>query len=249
MTNNRPMNQFEWSKLYFRNADPKLPTRVMAVLATYANFDSLECFPSLNQLEKDTGLNRTTIIRQINKNVDAGWLEKVNRGNSSGWCTTYKLTTPRSCTDAPTSRIPSCTDATRVVAQTPPPSRVRAQGSCTDATPTTHRTTHGSTQRSMKRTTDPKGSTAADQKTSAAVSTHRAVASAAASATAPAPVAIEGKGEANYSFDPFSSPVGKSSHPSVASVSAKASTSATDDPGSVDDPFSTAFVPGHLRSM
>ncbi|AQT81373.1 hypothetical protein B1R94_22150 [Mycolicibacterium litorale] len=91
-----PKDIFEWSRAYFRNGDRALnETRgTMAALMTYANGD-LVCFPSQRRLAEDTGVHHDTVGRHLKKNIEAGWLVVVERGNSFKNTTTYRLSTPR----------------------------------------------------------------------------------------------------------------------------------------------------------
>lgn len=90
------MNAFEWSRLYFRNPDTSLrQTRsTMAALQTYADFNDLTCYPSQRTLADITGSSVETVRRHIKRNVDAGWLVVVERGNSYKRSSRYRLSVP-----------------------------------------------------------------------------------------------------------------------------------------------------------
>ncbi|WP_083888985.1 helix-turn-helix domain-containing protein [Gordonia sp. KTR9] len=96
MTAGVRVNAFEWSRLYFRNPDTSLrQTRsTMAALQTYADFKDLTCYPSQSTLAEITGSSVETVRRHIKKNVDAGWLVVVERGNSYKRSSLYRLSVP-----------------------------------------------------------------------------------------------------------------------------------------------------------
>src|SRR5262245_38495838 len=109
-----PTTAFEWSKRYFRNEDRSLSETkaTMAALMTYADFHTLTCFPSQKTLAGITGLSIDSVRRHINKNIDAGWLQKLKQGNSYKSATEYLLTVPTPSTDAQSASVPPGTDAT-----------------------------------------------------------------------------------------------------------------------------------------
>lgn len=143
------MNAFEWSRLYFRNPDISLrQTRsTMAALQTYANFQDLTCYPSQKTLANITGSSVETVRRHIKKNVDAGWLVVVERGNSYKRSSLYRLAVPAGY------QPPS---GTRGVVE--PPSQMRTttltpEGSTPlrDDRLSTHTTTQGTTHKGSSR--------------------------------------------------------------------------------------------------
>lgn len=160
------MNAFEWSRLYFRSADRSLheTKATMAALMTYADFDTLTCYPSQRTLAENTGTSVDTVGRHIRKNVDAGWLRKVKQGNSYKQSTEYLLCVPTPRTDAGSST--SGTNQLPAGMQGVPPARVKSTPR-TDAGSTPRRdavlTTHESTQEppiggSKENHSDPRGS-------------------------------------------------------------------------------------------
>lgn len=144
------MNAFEWSKAYFQNEDRSLheTKATMAALMTYANFDTLECFPSQRTLARVTGTHVDTVRRHIRKNVDAGWLKVVEPGSSYKKPNRYRLTVPTPRTAAGSS---SRTDIHQ------PPARQRGvKPTPRTGTGSTPRTDAGSTPRMDARLTTKK---------------------------------------------------------------------------------------------
>lgn len=84
-----------WDQAYNRNGDPKLQRSVVNVIRTYVNSDSLVGWVKAETLAEATGLQIRGVRKQIAANVEAGWLEVVKSGNSSGLANTYRLTYPK----------------------------------------------------------------------------------------------------------------------------------------------------------
>lgn len=83
-----------WDQAYNRNGVKNLPREVVNVIRTYVNNTTLEGWVTQDTLMADTGLSLRQVQRQIKQNEDAGWLKRVERGNSAGWANRYRLTTP-----------------------------------------------------------------------------------------------------------------------------------------------------------
>lgn len=91
-----PKNAFEWSKAYFQNQDRRLhqSRSVMAALMTYADFNTLQCWPSQETLAKVTGLSVDSVRRHLRLNVELGWLKVLRKGVAVGSPTLYQLVIP-----------------------------------------------------------------------------------------------------------------------------------------------------------
>ncbi len=142
----------QWDQAYNRNG-LKINRTVMNVLRTYANNTTLRVEKiSIARLEEATGLSRRGIIKQIQENIDAGWLSKPSRGNSGGSTNTYQLTYGRTSEslkvvnysahyDSPSElqfTTPSELECTTLVNYSAPRSEL-------ECTPTTHITTQKET--------------------------------------------------------------------------------------------------------
>lgn len=89
------------------------------------------------KLAEFTGLSVRAVRRQIAANVKAGWLEVVERGNSSGWANTYRLTYPKG--DTYVTLPPSAKGDTNVTLDLEG-CHIRPGKGDTDVTPTSPRT-------------------------------------------------------------------------------------------------------------
>ncbi|MEV4635251.1 hypothetical protein AB0J79_18660 [Rhodococcus coprophilus] len=100
-----------WDQAYNRNRDGKLPRTVVNAIRTYMNNHTLTGWVKAETLMRDTGLKERAVREQISRNVAAGWLKIVDRGNSSGKANTYRLTYPpdhalqRMVDDEPCSKL------------------------------------------------------------------------------------------------------------------------------------------------
>jgi hypothetical protein len=114
-----------WDQAYNRNGDKALPRAAVNALRTHIDNDTLTGWAKAETLASYTGLSVRMVRRQIAQNVEAGWLEVVRSGNSSGLANTYRLTYPNGVMD----------DRVR-------PERVSSSTGkgVMDVTPTTHRT-------------------------------------------------------------------------------------------------------------
>lgn len=136
-----PRNAFEWSKAYFQSGDRRLHKThsVMAALMTYANFDTLVCWPSQETLAKVTGLSVDSVRRHLRVNVSAGWLKVLRKGVAVGSATLYQLTIP-------TDSLQHCQESDELLAGLPEtPSSTAGLTPSSTATLTTNRTTQGTT--------------------------------------------------------------------------------------------------------
>ena len=99
------MNQFQWAKAYFQNEDRRLlkSRSTMAALMTYADFDTLECWPSQTTLARVTGVSVSTVHRHLKLNVKLGWLVVVRKGKSKEFPNKYRLSVPTPSTTAASS--------------------------------------------------------------------------------------------------------------------------------------------------
>ncbi|MGR3376043.1 helix-turn-helix domain-containing protein [Salipiger abyssi] len=82
--------RFGWLEAVRRDADLSAQAQVVAhVLALdFANKHSVQCDPSLRQIEELTGRSRSTIKRAVAELVEAGWLTRIagrGRGKTSGY--------------------------------------------------------------------------------------------------------------------------------------------------------------------
>ena len=84
-----------WDQAYNRSGDPKLQRSVVNVIRTYVNSHTLTGWVKADTLAAATGLQIRGVRKQIAANVEAGWLEVVESGNSSGRANTYRLTYPK----------------------------------------------------------------------------------------------------------------------------------------------------------
>lgn len=85
----------DWDLAYTRNGDGKLPRAVVHAIRTYMGNNSLTGWVKEETLARDTGLSVRQVRRQIKANVEAGWLEITQQGNSSGLANSYRLTYPK----------------------------------------------------------------------------------------------------------------------------------------------------------
>ncbi|MCD5421384.1 hypothetical protein LRS71_17770 [Rhodococcus pyridinivorans] len=67
----------------------------MNAIRTYMNNYTLTGWVKAETLMHDTGLKERAVREQISRNVAAGWLEIIERGNSSGRANTYRLAYPQ----------------------------------------------------------------------------------------------------------------------------------------------------------
>ncbi|WP_457160547.1 helix-turn-helix domain-containing protein [Mycobacteroides abscessus] len=146
------MNAFEWSRLYFQNEDRELTSTksTMAALYSYADFTTLECYPSQAKLANVTALHIRTVRRHIQRNIERGWLDVVEPGNSFKKSTRYRLTVPHQLRTAMTGVANQL--GTSMTGTTDTDVRSTAD---TDALLTTNTNTHELT--SVNTTPDPLG--------------------------------------------------------------------------------------------
>ncbi|MYR05295.1 hypothetical protein GTV32_02705 [Gordonia sp. SID5947] len=86
-----------WQRAFFRCPDKDLRpvAKTLGALMTYADNYTLEAWPSLETLVRESGVSRTRVIEHINLCVDKGWIERISRGGSvRGTSTEYRLTIP-----------------------------------------------------------------------------------------------------------------------------------------------------------
>lgn len=107
-----------WDQAYNRNGDAKLPRAVVNVIRTYMDNDRLTGWVTQETLARDTGMDETSVRRQIKKNVDAGWLAVTKRGRA-GRASEYRLTYPQPGADArlETTHAQALTGHTRPVTE------------------------------------------------------------------------------------------------------------------------------------
>lgn len=144
------LNNIAWMNAYATNG-VKSNTRVMMALWTYADNDTLICWPTIEQLAEDSGLSERQVVTQLNSNVENGWLRRDNRGGR-GKATTYTLTFPVAksgvaqdldCTSLP-ERVQSATERVKSTSE-------KGEADCTPTTHvTTQLTTHVTTQRARE---------------------------------------------------------------------------------------------------
>lgn len=89
-----------WDQAYNRSG-ARVPRDVVNVIRTYMNNTTLAGFVRQETLATATGLSIRQVRRQITSNVEAGWLEVTERGNSSGLASSYRLTYPKADTNVP----------------------------------------------------------------------------------------------------------------------------------------------------
>lgn len=65
---------FTWRSAVVDSALPATTRHVLLTLSLHMNERGGSCFPSVDLLSRETGLNRTTVIRQLQVARDSGWL-------------------------------------------------------------------------------------------------------------------------------------------------------------------------------
>ncbi|MGL6235111.1 MAG: helix-turn-helix domain-containing protein [Segniliparus sp.] len=87
---------FEWLRAYMRTPDAGLrhTKTTMCALATYADFDTLECYPSQRTLAELTGFSQKAVQRHVSLNLRSGWIVKVRAGNSYKTTNKYRFAYP-----------------------------------------------------------------------------------------------------------------------------------------------------------
>ena len=97
-----------WDQAYNRNGDRKLPRTVVNAIRTHMNNHTLEGWVKAETLAGYTGLSIRAVRQQIADNVEAGWLEIVQSGNSSGLANTYRLKCPKGGAEFTLRGEPQC---------------------------------------------------------------------------------------------------------------------------------------------
>lgn len=124
-----PSTSYEWSNAVHRAVGPKLPHRLHAVAWALADRAQLEngkfvCWPSLNTLADDTGMDRTNIARHLKEVEAAGWIVREPGGPRRS--TRYRLVIPEGVSvvaPAPlVAEVPLVAEEHPVVAEPPLPS-------------------------------------------------------------------------------------------------------------------------------
>ena len=92
-----PSTSYEWSNAVHRGVGPKLPHRLHAVAWALADRAQLEngkfvCWPSLNTLSDDTGLDRSNIKRHLGELEALDWVAREPGGPRRA--TRYTLVIP-----------------------------------------------------------------------------------------------------------------------------------------------------------
>jgi len=116
------------------------------------NNQTLEGWIKAEKLADYTGLRVRAVRAQIAANVQAGWLEIVQSGNSSGLANTYRLTYPKGVVQ---NTLESSVSSKGVVDDTLRVSSSAEKG-VVDDTPTTPRTTPRNFSKSSEERTSPK---------------------------------------------------------------------------------------------
>lgn len=75
-----------------------VPKLILLALADHANDEDYTCWPSITHIAKKTGLGRSTVIDNINKLADTGYVRRTSVGNISGATTTYQVLVPSPAT-------------------------------------------------------------------------------------------------------------------------------------------------------
>jgi hypothetical protein len=88
------MRPLAWMRL-IRESDLPHTTRCVAwAVGLRASRDG-HCWPSYDRIAKDSGIHRTTAIRQVRVLLESGWLMSAQRGNGHGQqSNSYQLATP-----------------------------------------------------------------------------------------------------------------------------------------------------------
>lgn len=140
---------FDWHSDYFKTECAELAhTRgTMATLAAFANFDTMQCFPSQSTLARLTGQSVETVRRHIKLNIAAGWLKQVSRGTSHRQASVYEFLIPEA-----TAQV-SSTPLTHEGSSEATPLTHEGSTPLTGDRPTTHASTHGGELHPAKETT------------------------------------------------------------------------------------------------
>lgn len=87
-----PIERIAWAKNATKAATHLSDTKVVAVLAWYSNANTSEAFPSLETIRQHSGLaQRHTVVEALNRLVDGGWIQRLQRGGPGRGSTRYKI--------------------------------------------------------------------------------------------------------------------------------------------------------------
>lgn len=78
----RPKKLLEWQLAIFGSQLPATTRHILLTLAVRMDWREYSCFPSLDVLEKDSGLARSTLCRHIAIANEAGWINVGKRGTT-----------------------------------------------------------------------------------------------------------------------------------------------------------------------
>jgi DNA-binding MarR family transcriptional regulator len=86
---------YRWRRRLFAARLSSSAKLVACVLAEHANWDSLECWPSVRRVAREASLARSTVQLALNELVAGGFIWRVFRGSKPRQRTNlYRLTLP-----------------------------------------------------------------------------------------------------------------------------------------------------------